>query len=128
MKLFSVALFVVFCCSIICSAAERKIRPGDDLVKLTGFTMPQLQAMNDGKPLTTGAHVRFVSVRDIADARRWCNKRMQELPPGNPNYRFFAETVKDLDNRYFRYSVGTPNGLHFELILDFATAWRKAQA
>lgn len=56
-------------------------------------------------------------------ATLWCMTRIDELPPGDSNRKFFELALRDIIDRNIRWDIEKPNGLHYTLLVSFATAW-----
>ena len=115
-------------------AAVRFVRQGDtpaELSRLTGFSEEALAAMNETQNLedivVLSQPITFLSVGDMADARSWCEKRMRELWPSDPNHQHFSYTLEDIEKRHFRFSIYEYSGTHYSSILVYAKAWRQSQ-
>jgi len=114
------------------NAAEYKVHKGDTLIQIgqhTGFTVQQLIVMN---PLITqpgqilvGQRITYFDDHDVADAIRWCKKRIGELPPSDENVSYFTYAVEDLQAGHIRYSIEEPSGTYVTDVLLFAKAWRE---
>jgi len=49
---------------------------------------------------------------------------MQQLNPSDGNYQLFQKYVAYLNNGRIRYSLDDSDGVYYELVTDFAHAWR----
>lgn len=112
------------------AAAEYAVKSGDTLTRIsreTGFTVYQLALMNElpnPNRIRAGQRITYISDSDVADAIKWCEQRLRELPASDQNAVHFAYTVRDLQQRRLRYSIMEPDGTHFTSVLVFAAAWR----
>lgn len=114
------------------------VKPGDTLSKIgkkIGFTPVQIAGMNDiwkyptsiqpGDQIRVGQKLKYFAQKDIDAAKRWCDRRMSELPPSSEDYHFFQYAKMDLEQRHFRYTLMERSGLHGSLVIEYSEAWRR---
>ncbi len=138
MKMLKKAVFLLalvatsFNFTLTARAATYNFRHGETLgwfIDKSGNTFEQLFLMNqnltrDYKP-EFWDEIHYLGQVDIDLAILWCEERAQDPELDKRNRKYFQGTAKRLRHKKIRWDVDTPEGIYYELILDFSKAWQE---
>jgi murein DD-endopeptidase MepM/ murein hydrolase activator NlpD len=147
MKKSVLFLIVVALSAVLTSqamSATYTVRNNDTLAKistLTGQSISELTAMNeiaDPDLIQVGQQITYLSPSDLQSAQLWCEFWGPIKGASDESYfigedqvtdkdeaEFFRYAADKLQSRDIRYSIDTPHGLHYDLVLHFARAWNE---